>query len=163
MQVNILELENVLIQELDIFSKLEKNIIDKKKHLVKSDIESVRIVDIEIEKLSDLIKDLEFKKAKILSKTGKNLNLSKVIEELEDKNKAKTLSLLKEKIKTIVSNIYRQNNINSQLIEHSLKLIEHTVKIITNVFMPESSAYNSLGRVKKNQVQTGVSSISQEA
>ena len=163
MQVDILELENVLNQEFDVFSKLEKNIVDKKKHLVNSDIESLRTVDIEIEKLSILVQNLELKKSELLNKSGEKLDLLKVIEELEDKQKVKTLSLLKEKIKNITSNIYRQNNINAQLIEHSLKLIEHTLTIITNALMPESSAYNNLGRVNKNQVQTGVSSISQEA
>jgi len=163
MQINILELENILKQEIDIFSKLEKNIIDKKKHLINSDVENIRIVDLEIEKLSDLIKDLESKKSEILNKAGKKTTLSAVIGTIEDKNKAKTISLLRKDVKKLTSNIYRQNNINAQLIEHSLKLIENTVKIFTNALMPESSAYNSFGRVQKNQVQTGVSSINQEA
>jgi len=163
MQTNILELENVLNQEIDVFSKLEKYITDKKKHLINSDIESLRVVDIEIEKLSVLIQNLELKKSKFLNKSGKNLSLSKVIEEIEDKNKANELSLLKEKIKTQALNIHRQNNINAQLIEHSLKLIENTVKIITNALMPENSAYNNLGQSRKNQVKAGVSSINQEA
>lgn len=163
MQLDILELENILNQEIDVFSELEKYTIEKKQHLINSDIENLRSVDIEIEKLSVTISDLELKKSQLLSKTGKLQDLTGAIEELVDKEKASTLTILKNKIKDLVLNIYKQNNINAQLIEHSLKLIEQTVLIITNTLMPETSAYNSSGKVKKNQTKTGVSSIIQEA
>jgi len=163
MQTNVLEIETVLNQEFNIISDLEKHMRDKKIFLIKNDIEGLRNVDIEIERLSTLITDLETKKSELLNKTDKKQSLSDYLNEINDKNKAKEIFLLKEKIKNKALDVQKQNNINAQLIQHSLKLVEQTVMIITNALMPESSAYNSMGKVKKNKTQAGMSSIIQEA
>jgi hypothetical protein len=163
MLTDVMELENLLKKELDVFLKLEEYTVEKKKHLIKSDMDNLRNIDIEIEKLGILIKNMELKKSEILSKSHTNQNLTAVINNMQDKNSANKLTLLKEKIKKTAVNIHRQNNINAQLIEHSLKLIENTVNIISNALMPESSSYNSHGKVPKKLSPTGVSSIIQEA
>lgn len=161
--VDTIEMEKLLKSELEIFLKLEESIVEKKKHLIQSDMDNLRKVDIEIEKLSLLINNLESKKVDLLKKSDNCKDFKAFIMNIKDDKTANKIFLLKEKIKNSAINIQKQNKINARLIEHALKLVESSVMIITNALMPESSSYNNLGKKQKGQAETSVSSIIQEA
>lgn len=164
MKTEVAELEKILDQEVDAFSKLEKYILDKKDSLIKGDIEKLRDVDIEIEKLGFLTQNLETQRNEIGSKfSNENLSLKEIIDIIEEEDKSRNLSFLRKKLKKIVENVQRHNNINRKLIEHSLKLIEYSINSIANVLLPEGSAYNNLGKLnKKHGSSEIISSITRD-
>lgn len=164
MQIEIKELEAVLNQEIEAYSKLEQYILDKKDSLIKGDIDKLKNIDFELEKYSNVVEKLELKRSEINSKTGnENLTLKEIINRIESEEQSQKLSNMRSKLKNLVSNIQKQNRINALLIDHSLKLVEHTVVSIANVLIPESSAYNNMGKIKSNTNKEGVSSIIEEA
>lgn len=161
--VNTIDLENLLKSELDVCLKLEESVLEKKKHLIHSDIEAMRLVDVEIERLSILLNNFEAKKTEMLKDFNKGKDFNLFLNSLTDKNSANNVSSLRDRIKISAINIQKQNKINAQLIEHALKLVEGSLMIITNAFMPETSSYNNLGKKQKFQSKNSVSSIVKEA
>ena len=70
--------------------------------------------------------------------------------------------MLKSKLNNIADKTRRQNKINLELLEHTMKIIENSVNIIANALAPEVSSYNKRGRKIENNVET-VSSILHDA
>lgn len=166
MQPEILELEKLVNQEVEVYSQLEKYVLDKKECLIKRDLNRLKDVDCEIQKINMLVDKLEIKRANLNLNFGKrNMTLSEIINMIEkdDRKQAERFSAIREKLKYLATSIQRQNNINTQLIHHSLKLIEHSVKTIANVLIPESSAYNRYGKNKNIYRGQGISSVIHDA
>ncbi|EKE03823.1 MAG: hypothetical protein ACD_20C00147G0004 [uncultured bacterium] len=164
MKTELLELEEALNQEIEAYSKLERYILEKKDSLVSGDIEKLKNIDYEIEKFGSETEKLGTRRAKINSRFGsENLTLKEIIEKIEEEDKAEKISGLRLKLKNLAENIRRQNNINAQLIEHSLRILEFSITSIANVIIPEASAYNKLGKANNNPNNTGVSSVIHEA
>ena len=162
MNEQLLELEAILTNQLDVYSGLEKLVLEKKNYLVKGDIESLKKVDIEIEKNSLVLKDLEFKRTQVNKMFGKgNILLSEVIKSITDKEQADRLEKIGHNLKRCILNIKKYNEMNSRLIEHGLKMIEQSVSTISRVLVPESSAYGATGKLKK--VRSDISSVQREA
>lgn len=162
MSDRVTELEKILNSELEVFSKLESFLVDKKTYLIKGDIEKIKQIDTEIEKQGFEIKKTGNKRNEVISGiSGNKTSLMEIIKKVEDKNQASRLLILKEKLNKAAENIEKQNNINDQLIKHSLNLIDRTVNLITNVLSPPTSAYNHSGKIKNNH--SGISSIIQDA
>ena len=65
---SIYELEKILNQEIEAYSKLEEYISGKKQHLVNGDIEKIRIVDLELEKYNYIVEKLEEKRKRQVKK-----------------------------------------------------------------------------------------------
>ncbi len=165
MKAEIIELEKLLDNEIEAYSQIEQFIVDKKESLIKGDLENLRYADSNIEKFSSVINKLESKKNEITSKLGnENITLSEIISRIENEDKQQAVRLYKskEKIGMLVKNIHRQNNINMELINHSMKLIESTVMLISNALMPEVTGYNNLGKTNKHNSNVGISSIIEE-
>lgn len=160
MQKEILELEKILEQEIEACSKLEQYITDKKDYLVKGDIEGVMKVDRELERYNSAIERLEQKRLQLYP--NKN-TLSEIIEKIEEKNKARHIGNLRDKLNELLTNTQKQNNINAELIKHSLTIIESSISSIVNVLVPESSYYNSRGKVIKDENAGTISSVVHEA
>lgn len=163
MKTEILELEKILNEEIEAYSTLEKYIIEKKDNLIQGNIEKLKYTDNELEKYSAIVEKLETKRAKVSSKFGnERMSLREIIDNIEDNRQAERISSTRDKLQNIAGNIQRHNNINAQLIAHSLKLIEHSVVSIANILVPESSAYNNSGKIKCTQAET-ISSVVHEA
>jgi len=165
MRSEVIELEKILDREIEAYSKLEKYIIDKKESLINGDIEKLRDIDCEIEIITSITGDLESKRSEVSSRFGdENLSLKEIIERIEEEDKVKNITNRRSKLKNLVDNIQRQNNINAKLIEHSLKLVEFSVNSIANALLPEMSAYNNQGKIQKSRVKTEIiSSVIHEA
>ncbi|MCK7521074.1 MAG: flagellar protein FlgN [Ignavibacteriales bacterium] len=165
MKTEIIELEKILDQEIQAYSALEKYIIDKKDSLISGNIDQLRSIDTEIEHLNSKMLELESKRKLVNSSIGnENLTLKEIIEKIEkeDKTKAERFSNIRDNMKNLSENIQKQNNINLQLIEHSLKMLENSVTSIAKALMPEMSSYNNIGK-KDNSNNISVSSIIREA
>lgn len=163
MKTEILELEKILNEEIEAYTRLEKYILKKRDSLISGDLEKLKNIDDEIEKFGHEAEEIETKRIKTGKKLGnENLTLKEIIERIEEEDKAENFSNLRTKLKTIIENINRQNKVNTQLIEHSLKIVEHSIVAIANILIPEATAYNNFGKISKNQVKTGVSSVIHE-
>lgn len=160
MRNDILELEKILEQEINACSKLEQYITDKKDFLVKGDIQGIMTTDFEMEKYNAAIEKLEEKRKQLYPD---NSLLSQIIENVEKKSKTRHIKNLKDKLNSLLVNIQRQNNINAELIKHSLNIIENSILSITNILVPENFFYNSKGKVKNGENTEIRSSIIHEA
>ncbi|OGI01628.1 MAG: hypothetical protein A2Y25_05665 [Candidatus Melainabacteria bacterium GWF2_37_15] len=146
MRKEILELEQILEQEITACSELEKYITEKKNCLVKGDLEGLIKTDIELEKYNEAIIKLEEKR-----------------KEIYPDNPPLHIKTLKEKLKKKLTKIENQNTINAELLKHALKVIEGSILSITKVLVPESSSYNSKGKINKDENIGIISSIVHEA
>lgn len=156
-------LEEVLNKEIEAYSNLEKYLSDKKTVIVQRDVEKLKHIDMEIQSWSNKIQTLDAKLKQISSDfEGENLTLNQIIERIEKENKPSGLPVLKSKLNNIADKTRRQNKINLELLEHTMKIIENSVNIIANAMAPEVSSYNKRGRKIENNVET-VSSIMHEA
>jgi len=155
----IIELEEILNQEIEAYSKLEEYISGKKKYLINGDIEKVKVVDTELEKYNYIVEKLEVKRKQIYPD---NSTLKEIIERIENKEQANKISTLRDKIKIILSNIQKQNTINMELLKHSLKIVENSIVTIANVLVPEGSAYNQQGLSKSKKRIFDLSSVEHE-
>lgn len=163
MIAEIIELEKILNQEINAYSKLEGYIQEKKETIVNGDIKRLKNIDYEIEKFNSIICNLEKDRQKATAIFGhENLSINDIIEQIEDNEQIEKLSGLKFKLKKIIENIQRQNKIINSLIEHSLKLIEYSVNAIVNVISPEIAFYNNNGKVKKSSNRMEISSVNHE-
>jgi len=160
MQKEILELEQILEQEIDACSKLEKYIADKKNYLIKGDIEGIMNADIELEKYNSAIEKLEEKRLQLFPDRP---NLKEIIDTIEEKKKAQEMTNLRNKLTDLLTNTQKQNNVNAELIKHSLKIIEGSISSIVKVLVPENPSYNNKGSfIKDNNTET-ISSVIHEA
>jgi len=156
-------LEEVLNKEIEAYSNLEKYLSDKKTVIVQRDVEKLKHIDMEIQSWSDKIQTLDVKLKRISSDfEGENLTLNQIIERIEKENKRTELPVLKNKLNNIVDKTRRQNKINLELLEHTIKIIDKSVNIIANALVPEVSSYNKRGRKTEHNAET-VSSVIHEA
>jgi len=156
----ILELEKILNQEIEAYSKLEEYISGKKQHLINGDMEKIIAVDVKLEKYNQVVEKLEEKRKQIYPD---NSTLKEIIERIENKEQANRISKLRDKIKNLLSGIQKQNIINIELLKHSLKIIENSIVVIANTLVPEGSAYNQNGAIKTKKRLSNLSSIEHEA
>jgi len=159
MSKEIIELEKILNQEIEAYSKLEEYIIGKKQHLIKGDMEKIIVVDKELEKYNQVVEKLEEKRKQIYPD---NSTLKDIIERIENKEQANKISKLRDKIKNLLSNIQKQNIINIELLKHSLKIIENSIVLIANTLVPEGCAYNKKGAIKTEKRLSDLSSVEHE-
>ena len=160
MEKEILELEKILEQEISACSKLGKYITDKKDFLIQGNIEGLIKTDIELEKYNSAIEKLEEKRKQLYPD---NSLLNQIIENIEEKSKTRHIKNLKDKLNSLLVNIQKQNNINADLIKHSLNIIENSISSITNILVPENFFYDSKGKVKNGENTEIISSIIHEA
>lgn len=164
MQSEILELEKILNEEIEAYSKIEEFIHDKKDSLIKCDVERLKNIDYNLQQHNCLVAKLETKRKNVTSKiSNENLTLGEIISRIEDKNQARRIVTSREKIKEVVTNIKKQNNICNTLIQHGLKLVEFSINSIANALVPEGSSYNRRGKTNKYKSQMSVSSVIHEA
>lgn len=155
----ILELERILNQEIEAYSKLEEYISGKKNYLINNDMEKIKVVDTELQKYNCIVEKLEEKRKQI---SPDNSTLKQIIERIENKEQANKISTLRDKIKNLSSNIQKQNIINMELLKHSLKIIENSIVVIANALVPEGSAYNQKGAIKTEKRLFDLSSVEHE-
>lgn len=159
MQKQLLELETLLEQEIDACSKLEQYIDDKRICLVKGDLKGIASADVELEKYNSAVEKLEEKKKQLYPDKS---SLTEIIESINEKPKALRLSNLRDKLGSSLTHIQKQNNINAELLMHSLKVIEGSIASFVNVLVPENSSYNHKGKFIKDEATETISSVIHE-
>ena len=146
MRKKILELEQILEQEIDACSQLEKYIIEKKEYLVKGDIDGLIQADSQLEKYNEAVKKLEEKR-----------------QDLYPENPPLEIIKLEKKLKEKLISIENYNNINAELLKHALKILESSFLSITKVLVPESASYNNRGQFAREENIQIISSVIHEA
>lgn len=159
MQKELQELENILEQELDACLTLEKYLVDKKKSLVKGDIDGVMKADLELQKYNAAVEKLEERKRQISPDSNA---LNAILENMQERNRAQEIKNLDEKLKSTIKNIQKENNITAELIKHALIIVESHVSSIVKAFAPETAHYNNRGKLAKDNEAEFVSSIIHE-
>jgi hypothetical protein len=159
MSKEVQELEKILNQEIEAYQKLEEYINEKNNYLVKSDIEKVKEIDVELEKYNFAVKKLEQKRKDIYPD---NLTLKEIIDRIEDKEQADNISNLRGQIKEIIPKVQKKNKINQELLKFSLKLVENSLTSIANVIAPEGAAYTRQGASKTRTSILSISSVDHE-
>jgi len=159
MEKDILELEKILEQEIEACENLEKQLTDKKESLIKGDIDAMLRADTELEKYNSAIEKLEEERKKLYPEHSA---LSDIIENIEDKNSADNLSGMREKFLSKLETVRHKNNLNEELIRHSLKIVDSSINSIINMFVPENSSYNHKGLFEGESTQA-ISSVVHEA
>lgn len=160
MNNEILELEQILNNEIEAYSKLEEYISGKNEYLIKGDIEKINEVDVELEKYNCIIEKLEEKRKNIYPE---NVTLKEIIEKIENREQADKIANLRNKIKSILLNVQKQSTVNVELLKHSLKIVENSIVVIANALVPEGSAYNQKGVHKASKQLLNISSVEHEA
>jgi len=162
MKVEFQELENILNKQIEIYEGIEAFMLAKKECLIKGNMEELKKVDIEIEKLSIVINKIEEKRKEINKKFGnENISLKEVLEKMENVDQIQCISLLGKKLKEKILKIQTLNSINKNLIEHGLKMVEHSISLIANALVPESVSYGSTGKLINKTSE--ISSVQHEA
>ncbi len=156
----ILELEKILNNEIEAYSKLEEYISEKRSYLVTGDIEKITAVDSELEKYNNVVEKLEEKRKQIYPE---NFTLKEIIKRIENKEHSNKISTLRDRIKDLLFNINRQNSMNQELLKYSLKIVENSIAVIANAIVPEGSAYNRQGATKIEKRLYDLSSVEHEA
>jgi len=146
MRNEILELEKILEQEIDACNHLEKYIIEKNDCLIKGDIDGLIKTDVELEKYNEAIKKLEQKR-----------------QELCPDNPPAHIESLKQDLKNKLINIEKTNLLNSELLKYALKIVESSITSITKALVPESTSYNSRGKMNRDENTGTISSVIHEA
>lgn len=151
--VDIEELESILKQQVEVYTDMEREVLNKKEFIIKGDITRLQEVDTELEKITHNIQKLEKRKKEVENL----LNINQTF----DTNRNRIIKF-EEDIKAVTKNINRHNKVSMELLKHSLKMVEGSINIILNTATPETSTYNAFGKVKNNHTNTGISSIVQD-
>lgn len=162
MQKAIKDLEKILNEQISVYSDMENHILQKKEVLIKGNIDELKNVDIEIGKLVQTINRLETQRVRVLSIQPGLINkpLSHLAELASTKEEKKSLLTIKDSLASLMLKIKKTNDINAELIAHSIKLVQHTATLIGNTMNPEGTAYNQNGKnYKNNSSNRSISSV----
>lgn len=137
------ELKAVLTEECSIYEQLIPIEREKTKIIVKNELEALsRITEVETEWVQK-ITDLERKRQEILQNIGivmnqrnKQLKMKDVIELLgKQPEEQKELSILHDRLRTIIPQLVAANNQNKSLIKQSLEMVEFNMNFIQSTRM----------------------------
>ena len=121
------EMEKIIDEEIEIYSNIEQSVIDKREILVKAKVEELKKIDTRlIEQATDLEKVL-LKRRKTSKDMGcNNITLKDLIEKTKDIDtvQSKRFAYKQTRLKKIVENIRKVNEINTALVKHSLIIVE---------------------------------------
>lgn len=145
------ELISILSEEHEIYSSLIPIANEKTQIIVNNDTAALQEITAREQEAIDKITALESKRGRVmediktvLGKKNENLNLSTLIELLNDQQKEKReLSQLHDKLKQTVNYLVQVNNRNKSLIEQSLEMIDFNMNFLQSLRMsPANNTYN---------------------
>ncbi|NMA73298.1 MAG: flagellar protein FlgN [Bacteroidales bacterium] len=153
------ELIDVLDKELDIYQQLIPISNEKTQIIIKNDLAALQEVTDREQLAIDQISALEHKRDTIMTniktvinRNSETLNLRTLIQLLEgQKKEQKALSILHDKLSTIIPQLQEINSRNQSLIEQSLEMIEFNMNIIqstkmvmgNNTYTKDAAQYNA--------------------
>lgn len=145
-----MQVKNNLSEQLNLYKYIDRLTLQKKELIIKGDAESLAEIDKHVQTVLCELISLEQKRLRLLGgQLDKNAKISDFIKRL-DPDTAEPLNTIRLQLINVMKNIEKLNKLNVYLIQNSIKWIEHSVTTITNVFLPESAAYNANGRVLTN-------------
>ena len=166
MKMDLVEIENILDEEIQVYLSIEKCEQEKKKILIKGDIDALVKVDEQIYNYSSVVKNLAERRKKYYKNLGiERTSLSEIIDKTMsfDKVRAENINEKRNKILEILKSIYKLDSTNKELVSHSLKLVKASVNLIVKSLNPGMNSYTRTGRINENTATQGLSSIIEEA
>lgn len=153
------ELIDVLDKELDIYQKLIPICNEKTQIIIKNDLTALQKITDKEQLAVDQISALEHKRESIMTnikivinQKADALNLKTLIRLLESQPKEqKTLSILHDKLNSVIQQLKEINARNQALIEQSLEMIEFNLNVIqstkmypgNNTYTKDAAQYNA--------------------
>lgn len=150
---DLVETLNMEIKEYEKLLELSKK---KTPIIVKGDIEKLRLVTDDEQKVADGIVNIDAKRAAIMKDIAGVLNtdvetlkLSVLVEVLERRPaEQRKVAVVRDKLKTVVDSVKVINEHNSELIKHSLEMVEFDINLIKS--MRQAPETNNYGRTAIN-------------
>lgn len=153
------ELIDVLDKELDIYQQLIPICNEKTQIIIKNDLAALQEITDKEQYAVDQISSLEHKRETIMTnikivinQKSETLNLKTLIQMLEGQPKEqKALSILHDKLNSIIRQLKEINARNQTLIEQSLEMIEFNLNVIqstkmvlgNNTYTKDAAQYNA--------------------
>lgn len=159
-------IEEILDQEIQAYTTLEKFVSDKTEIIMKNDVEALENLDIEIVQQTTKVANLaRARQQQCIYVERIDLTFSELIQKAlgVDEIQAQRFTEKKNRLESIIADIQKKNNINAKLIQNSLLLMNRTIDFVLKLFAPELDAYNQMGKMKKPNDNYKVSSVEKEA
>jgi len=146
------DLMMTLNKEIDEYSKLLELTKKKTPIIVSGDIEQLRIITDEEQRVADTIVSYDAERAAlmkdiagVLNTDVEGLKLSVLIEVLERRpEEQQKLAGIRDRLKTVVDSVKKINDNNLDLINHSLEMIEFDLNLMKS--MRQAPETNNYGR-----------------
>lgn len=152
----------------EIVSAYEKmaELYDKKKEaLIKSNTETLMLVDEKIIENYNTMVDLNNERVRIVQQTGaEEMNISEIIEKAEAVNSplVSKFNDYKVKISEVSKRIALLEQTNVELIKHGLEMSGKTLNIIITACAPQDGGYDKHGK-NVHSKSLGISSVCEDA
>ncbi|BEP30211.1 flagellar protein FlgN [Helicovermis profundi] len=146
------DLINALQKEYEIYKELTKIADDKKQIIIDGKIKELDKITIREQGLAMSLVKLENYREKVINKIMKDLNIKNIdtitelITHLDQDSKNK-LNTVKNQLIGIIDDIKNKNELNSQLIDQSLKFIDFNIGLLAGI--EEDNKYASDGKDPK--------------
>ncbi len=143
------EIELLLKKEIKVLKAIKMISYEKTDIIMKSDIKNIDNITRQEEKLVNEMSSLEKERIELFNSWGvsKDTSISNVIEKIPEGKDS--LTLLKDEMLELVSDIDMRNRLNNDLIRENLDWIDFNMNLITSVHSHPS--YGN-GKDKKNNI-----------
>ncbi len=143
-------LQNLLNQQAEVYSDVEKQMIQKQHILIEGDPNKLASVDQTLAILGQRLTQLENQRIELLEAMGhQDKTLNEVLQTLPQ-HQTKTLRESRSHLIRSIKNIKIENDKTRSLLNLSIRWVEETVELIANALVPEAGTYNATG-VKSNR------------
>jgi flagellar biosynthesis/type III secretory pathway chaperone len=148
----IQELIDVLKEETEVYQQLIPIANEKTRVIVQNDLDALQNITDQEQQVADRVNALEHKREQtvlniqtVLNKRSEPFTLGTLINLLGKQPKEqRTLSLLRDSLKSNVATLVEINSRNKLLIEQSLEMIEFNMNVLNSARMPvDNSTYTS--------------------
>ena len=162
----VLELNSILDEEIKFCANFEELLVQKKEMVIHTQASRLKEFDEQIYAAHKKLESLTQNRKNITSKFGnKNLKLSEIISNINDKQAAQKLEAKRKHLENSIKRITLLNKVINSLIEHSLKMIDGSIATIANAMAKSQTKgdyYNGYGEKQKQEIHT-LSAIIEDA
>lgn len=139
MQNRLDQFEKILTKELNFYKNLLNYSKEKHKSLISKEIDDISLITQKEEGLVHKIRECETVRINVLKEIAneikvsiEELNITKISQLCENELIKKSLLEKKEELKSILNELQKVNDLNTELIKQSLDIINQTVRMMSN-------------------------------
>jgi flagellar biosynthesis/type III secretory pathway chaperone len=154
----ISRLLETLKKEYEYYNSLNKMAAEKKECIIKNDIQKLSKLIQEDDKVIVELKELENERIDIIKElavlyniSNDNINFTSLMEYLPELNRDE-LSLIRDKLLDIITELHEHNQENKVLIEEAVKINDFSMRLIMNTLEIDQKTYNNGQNKSDNKV-----------